>query len=66
MEPMRCCAAHVARTTDDAQPRARRLVHHGADSRFAFLRGCWGRAWAHAQSEARLEVLAEQEAQNTD
>jgi hypothetical protein len=56
-------AAHVVRATNDAQLRARILAHHGADARFAFLRGRWGRAWARAQADARREVLAEQEAQ---
>ena len=56
-------AAHVVRAANDAQLRARILAHHGADARFAFLRGRWGRAWARAQANARREVLAEQEAQ---
>ena len=56
-------AAHVVRAANDAQLRARILAHHGADARFAFLRGRWGRAWARAQADARREVLAEQEAQ---
>ncbi len=60
---MRRTAAHVARATNDAQLRARILAHHGADARFAFLRGRWGLAWARAQVDARREVLAEREAQ---
>ncbi|KAI9464093.1 hypothetical protein BJY52DRAFT_1202813 [Lactarius psammicola] len=63
MELMSRTAAHVARATNDAQLRARILAHHGADTRFAFLRGRWGRAWARAQTDARREVLAEREAQ---
>lgn len=62
-ELIRRTAAHVARATNDAQLRARILAHHGADARFAFLRGRWGRAWARAQADARREILAEQEAQ---
>ncbi|KAI9428633.1 hypothetical protein H4582DRAFT_1829989 [Lactarius indigo] len=62
-ELIRRTAAHVARATNDAQLRARILAHHGADARFAFLRGRWGRAWARAQADARREVLAEREAQ---
>lgn len=62
-ELMRRTAVHVVRATNDAQLRARILAHHGADTRFAFLRGRWGRAWARAQAEARREVLAEREAQ---
>ena len=60
---MRRTASHVVRATNDAQLRARILAHHGADARFAFLRGRWGRAWARAQAVARREVFAEQEAQ---
>ncbi|KAH9171900.1 hypothetical protein EDB89DRAFT_2220304 [Lactarius sanguifluus] len=63
VELMRRTAAHVARATNDAQLRARILAHHGADARFAFLRGRWGRAWLRAQADARREILAEQEAQ---
>lgn len=63
VELMQRTAAHVVRATNDAQLRARILAHHGADARFAFLRGRWGRAWARAQVDARREVLAEREAQ---
>ncbi|KAH9000631.1 hypothetical protein EDB86DRAFT_3063812 [Lactarius hatsudake] len=42
----------VARATNDAQLRARILAHHGADARFAFLRGALGPC-----------ILAEREAQ---
>jgi hypothetical protein len=63
VELMQRTAAHVVRATNDAQLRARILAHHGADARFAFLRGRWGRAWARAQADARRKVLAEREAQ---
>jgi hypothetical protein len=65
MELMRRTASHVIRATNDAQLRARILAHHGADPRFAFLRGRWGRAWARAQAEAHRDVLAEREAQSS-
>ena len=65
MELMRRTASHVVRATNDAQLRARILAHHGADPRFAFLRGRWSRAWALAQAEAHRDVLAEQEAQSS-
>jgi hypothetical protein len=61
---MRRTASHVVRATNDAQLRARILAHHGADPRFAFLRGRWGRAWARAQADAQRAALAEQEAQS--
>jgi hypothetical protein len=64
VELIRRTAAHVVRATNDAQLRARILAHHGADPRFAFLRGRWSRAWARVQVEAHREMLAEQEAQN--
>lgn len=63
VELMKRTATHVVCATNDAQLRARILAHHGADTRFAFLRGRWGRAWARAQEEARRDVLAEREAQ---
>ena len=61
MELMRRTAAHTVRATNDAQLRARILAHHGADVRFAFLRGRWSRAWARAQAEANRAVLEEEE-----
>jgi hypothetical protein len=60
-ELMKRTAEHVVRATNDAQLRARILAHHGADARFAFLRGRWGRAWARAQMDVRREVLVERE-----
>ncbi|KAI9436818.1 hypothetical protein F5148DRAFT_1356197 [Russula earlei] len=63
IELMRRTASHVARATNDAQLRARILAHHGADLRFAFLRGRWGRAWARVQADAHREVVVEREAQ---
>jgi hypothetical protein len=64
IELMRRTASHVVRATNDAQLRARILAHHGADPRFAFLRGRWARAWVRAQADARREVFAEREVQN--
>lgn len=58
---MRRTAAHTVRAANDAQLRARILAHHGADARFAFLRGRWSNAWALAQAEANRAVLQEQE-----
>ena len=60
---MRRTAAHVVRATNDAQLRARIFAHHGADPRFAFLRGRWGRAWARVQAQAHRAMLAEREAE---
>jgi hypothetical protein len=65
---MRRTAAHTVRANNDAQLRARILAHHGADVRFAFLRGRWSHAWALAQAEANRAVLEEEreKAQNAD
>jgi hypothetical protein len=57
MDLMRRTAAHTVRANNDAQLRARILAHHGADVRFAFLRGRWSHAWALAQAEANRAVL---------
>lgn len=66
MDLMRRTAAHTVRANNDAQLRARILAHHGADVRFAFLRGRWSHAWALAQAEANRAVLEEREkAQST-
>ncbi|KAI0710898.1 hypothetical protein C8Q76DRAFT_798414 [Earliella scabrosa] len=35
------------------------LANHGADPRFAFLRGRWSRAWRIAKGKTRLELEAE-------
>ncbi|KAN0109055.1 hypothetical protein V8E52_009689 [Russula decolorans] len=61
MDLMRRTAAHTVRANNDAQLRARILAHHGADVRFAFLRGRWSHAWALAQAQANRAVLEEQE-----
>ncbi|KAI0265447.1 hypothetical protein BC834DRAFT_989154 [Gloeopeniophorella convolvens] len=64
VELMQRTASHVVRAANDAQLRARILAHHGADPRFAFLRGRWARAWARAQASARRAVQEEQETQS--
>ena len=60
MDLMRRTAAHIVRANNDAQLRARILAHHGADVRFAFLRGRWSHAWALARAEANRAVLEEE------
>ena len=64
MELMRRTAVHIDRAANDAQLRARILAHHGADPRFAFLRGRWSRAWAHAQADAHRAAIVERETQS--
>ena len=61
MDLMRRTATHTVRANNDAQLRARILAHHGADVRFAFLRGRWSHAWALAQAEANRTVFEERE-----
>ena len=47
-------AAHLLASPNRAQLELRILANHGADRRFAFLRGRWRRAWALAQAKARV------------
>ena len=56
---MRRTAAHILGTPNPAQLEMRILANHGADPRFAFLRGRWGRAWRLAKGKFRLEQEAE-------
>lgn len=58
-ELMRRTAAHLLTTPNPAQLEMRILANHGADQRFAFLRGRWSRAWRLAKGKARLELEAE-------
>ncbi len=46
-------ATHLLASPNRAQLELRILANHGADRRFAFLRGRWRRAWALAQAKAR-------------
>lgn len=51
-------AAHVHASPNPAQLEMRILANHGADSRFAFLRGRWSRAWRLTKGKLRLELEA--------
>jgi hypothetical protein len=42
-----------------AQLEMRILANHGADKRFAFLRGRWSRAWKTVKGRIRLGIEAE-------
>lgn len=55
---MRRTAAHVHTSPNPAQLEMRILANHGADPRFAFLRGRWSRAWRLTKSKLRLELEA--------
>ena len=59
MELMRRTASHVLASPNAAQLEMRILANHGADPRFAFLRGRWSRAWRLAKTKVRLELEEE-------
>ncbi|KIP02096.1 hypothetical protein PHLGIDRAFT_96364 [Phlebiopsis gigantea 11061_1 CR5-6] len=54
-ELMRRTAQHILSSPNPAQLEMRILANHGADKRFAFLRGRWSRAWKTAKGRVRLE-----------
>ncbi|GJE99686.1 hypothetical protein PsYK624_159570 [Phanerochaete sordida] len=51
---MRRTATHLLTSPNRAQLEARILANHGADARFAFLRGRWARAWRTELGRVRL------------
>ncbi|TFY71370.1 hypothetical protein EVG20_g1630 [Dentipellis fragilis] len=53
---MRRTATHLVASPNVAQLEMRILANHGADPRFAFLRGRWVRAWAVIKAEARRDA----------
>ncbi|KZT01941.1 uncharacterized protein LAESUDRAFT_730638 [Laetiporus sulphureus 93-53] len=61
---MRRTAAHILSSPNPAQLEMRILANHGADRRFAFLRGRWSRAWEVIKGRARLD--SEQEKQRAE
>ncbi|KAH9934008.1 uncharacterized protein BXZ73DRAFT_89669 [Epithele typhae] len=64
-ELMRRTAAHVLGSPNPAQLQMRILANHGADPRFAFLRGRWARAWRlelARQKQTRAQTQAEERA----
>ncbi|KAJ3503318.1 hypothetical protein NLJ89_g8489 [Agrocybe chaxingu] len=56
-------AVHILSSPNPAQLEMKILANHGADKRFAFLRGRWSRAWNLAKAKARLQKEKEKEAQ---
>ena len=58
---MRRTAAHVVGSPNPAQLEMRILANHGADPRFAFLRGRWAHAWRLAKGKRRVELEREAE-----
>lgn len=55
---MRRTATHILNSPNPAQLEMRILANHGADKRFAFLRGRWSRAWKITKGRIRLELEA--------
>lgn len=60
-ELMQRTAAHVLASPNPAQLELRILANHGADARFAFLRGRWARAWRLAKAKRHVELAEERE-----
>ncbi|KAH8105187.1 hypothetical protein BXZ70DRAFT_509055 [Cristinia sonorae] len=54
-ELMRRTATHLLTSPNPAQLEMRILANHGADPRFAFLRGRWARKWRLLKVRARVE-----------
>lgn len=52
-------ASHILSSPNSAQLEMRILANHGADPRFAFLRGRWARAWR--LEKGRIRVQQEEE-----
>ncbi len=63
---MRRTAAHILRSPNPAQLEMRILANHGADRRFAFLRGRWSRTWKIAKGRARLGFGKEKQAKEEE
>ena len=54
-------ATHLRGAENRTLLTARILANHGADKRFAFLRGRWKRAWLRAQAQAIAKAKADAE-----
>lgn len=52
-------ATHLLTSPNAAQLEMRILANHGADKRFAFLRGRWSRAWQITKARIKLGIEAE-------
>lgn len=55
-ELMQRTARHIQSSPNPAQLEMRILANHGADDRFAFLRGRWSRHWKATTDQARTEI----------
>lgn len=63
MELMKRTAVHLLSSPNPAQLEMRILANHGADRRFAFLRGRWSRSWRTTKEKARQEKISAQSTQ---
>lgn len=59
-EIMRRTARSLLVSPNPAQLEMRILANHGADVRFAFLRGRWSRAWKIVKARARADKAEEE------
>ncbi|KAL5480487.1 hypothetical protein ACEPAI_1757 [Sanghuangporus weigelae] len=58
-------AAHLQASPDRTRLTARILANHGADRRFAFLRGRWSRAWVRAKAKAVAADMQKEDRKKT-
>ncbi|KAH7914895.1 hypothetical protein BJ138DRAFT_1170279 [Hygrophoropsis aurantiaca] len=58
-ELIRRTAIHIMSAGNPAQLEMRILANHGANKKFAFLKGRWSKAWRTAKEKARSEKQAE-------
>ncbi|KAI0052376.1 hypothetical protein FA95DRAFT_1533194 [Auriscalpium vulgare] len=63
---MRRTATHVLSSPNPAHLEMRILANHGADPRFAFLRGRWSRAWALTKAVVRQETITKETAEKRE
>ena len=58
---MQRTALHIGASPNPAQLEMRILANHGADRRFAFLRGRWSKCWKAMTDHARTEIIRRDE-----
>ena len=58
---MQRTALHIQSSPNPAQLEMRILANHGADRRFAFLRGRWSKCWKDMTDRARKETAKQDE-----
>lgn len=58
-------ATHLLSSPNPAQLEMRILANHGADGRFAFLKGRWSRAWKITKTRVRADIEKEKSKNST-